>query len=253
MAALLIAVLAKRRTAVRNILKYQPEGRKELPNGNVEISSPIIVTSANLPYFYGLGYFQGPFVYLRPSTLTLSDVDGQLRYNRIFNMPGRISRAPRPSAATTISHKASAQALKSARSSQSARNLSPDADIPDEGEITTLRKHVSAIFADAQKSTTGHRKLVINLRKIQEACCYETSSHKNDQEEDFDEDDFNNEVVRCVLRVLGIKKSETVGDRIVRFLGVFLRVASDKGMIKRLRPSKTVSNKCRQPIGEPRS
>ncbi|KAH0213291.1 ARM repeat-containing protein, partial [Aureobasidium melanogenum] len=87
----------------------------------------------------------------------------------------------------------------------------------------------AAVFADAQKSNTGHRKLVINLRKIQEACCYEPlSSKKNQAEYDFDEDDFNTEVVRCVLRVLPIKKSETVGDRIVKFLGIFLRVASEK-------------------------
>ncbi|KAH0298992.1 ARM repeat-containing protein, partial [Aureobasidium melanogenum] len=54
------------------------------------------------------------------------------------------------------------------------------------------------------------------------------SSNKNQAEYDFDEDDFNTEVVRCVLRVLPIKKSETVGDRIVKFLGIFLRVASEK-------------------------
>jgi len=71
--------------------------------------------------------------------------------------------------------------------------------------------------------------LVINLRKIQEACCYEPTSRKGRQDDQFDEDDFNNETVRCVLRILPIRKSETVGDRIVRFLGVFLRVASEKG------------------------
>lgn len=91
-----------------------------------------------------------------------------------------------------------------------------------------MRKHVSAVFADSQKSTAGHRKLVVNLRKIQEACCYEASGKKGRQDDRFDEDDFNGEVVRCVLRILSIKKSETVGDRVVRFLGVFLRVASDK-------------------------
>jgi len=110
------------------------------------------------------------------------------------------------------------------------RTSSPAAGIPDEGPATLLRNHVQAIFADAQKSNTAHRKLVINLRKIQEACCYEPlPSKKAQQEYDFDEDDFNTEVVRCVLRVLAVKKSETVGDRIVKFLGVFLRVASEKG------------------------
>ena len=71
--------------------------------------------------------------------------------------------------------------------------------------------------------------MVINLRKIQEACCYEPTGRKGRPDDQFDEDDFNTETVRCVLRVLPIRKSETVGDRIVRFLGVFLRVASEKG------------------------
>lgn len=36
------------------------------------------------------------------------------------------------------------------------------------------------------------------------------------------------EVARCVIRLMGVKKSESVGDRIVRYLGIFLRHASDK-------------------------
>ena len=130
-----------------------------------------------------------------------------------------------------MSTKPSSQNLKSARSSNEGRvTASPTADVPDEGALTTLRKHICSVFADAQKSTTGHRKLVINLRKIQESCCYEPENlRKGKAHEDFDEDDFNTEVVRCVLRILSIRKSETVGDRVIRFLGVFLRVASEKG------------------------
>jgi condensin complex subunit 3 len=48
-------------------------------------------------------------------------------------------------------------------------------------------------------------------------------------QEDFDEEDFNTEVGRCVVRILGIKKSEPVGDRLIRFLGLFLKYASEKG------------------------
>jgi condensin complex subunit 3 len=36
-------------------------------------------------------------------------------------------------------------------------------------------------------------------------------------------------VGRCVVRILGIKKSEPVGDRLIRFLGLFLKYASEKG------------------------
>lgn len=47
--------------------------------------------------------------------------------------------------------------------------------------------------------------------------------------EDFDENDFNAEMVRCLLRVLPVKKSEPVGDRIVRFVGLFLKHATELG------------------------
>lgn len=70
---------------------------------------------------------------------------------------------------------------------------------------------------------------MISLRKIQEACCYEPiSQKKGKQEDEFEEEDFNNEFVRATLRIMAVKKSEPAGDRIVRFLGTFLNVASQK-------------------------
>ena len=50
--------------------------------------------------------------------------------------------------------------------------------------------------------------------------------------QEFDEDDFNAEIMRCVIRLMGVKKSEGVGDRTVRFLGFFLRHAGEKGTEK---------------------
>ncbi|KAF2125313.1 ARM repeat-containing protein [Dothidotthia symphoricarpi CBS 119687] len=140
-------------------------------------------------------------------------------------MPARTStRAPRTSTTST----------KSTRTA-SARQSAHAVEIPDEGPATSLRTQVAQIFGDAQKTTTTQRKLVVNLRKIQEACCFEApqtgKKGKNammDAHEDFDQDDFNTEIVRCVLRVLGVKKSESVGDRLVRFLGLFLKHASEK-------------------------
>ncbi|OQO15072.1 hypothetical protein B0A48_00454 [Cryoendolithus antarcticus] len=126
-------------------------------------------------------------------------------------MPGRIVRGGRASACS------------------SGRNSSPSHDIPDEGADTTLRRAICGVFGDAQKSTAGHRKCVISLRKIQEACCYEPVNYKKGkQAEDFEQTDFNGEVVRIILRILAVKKSEAVGDRTVRFLGTYLNVASQK-------------------------
>ena len=70
---------------------------------------------------------------------------------------------------------------------------------------------------------------MVSLRKIQEACCYEPTNPKSRSAVEFGEDDFNVELVRCVIRLMGVKKGEGVGDRIVKYLGLFLKHASDKG------------------------
>jgi condensin complex subunit 3 len=47
-------------------------------------------------------------------------------------------------------------------------------------------------------------------------------------DEEFNEEAFNAEFTRCVLKMMPVKKSEAVGDKIIRFIGFFLRLASDK-------------------------
>ena len=101
--------------------------------------------------------------------------------------------------------------------------------VPGEGPTSTLRAQICSVFSDAQKPAAGHRKLIIGLRKIQEACCYESPRHSKPGRQEFDEDDFNVEIARCVVCLVGVKKSEAVADRTVRFLGSFLRHASEKG------------------------
>lgn len=137
-------------------------------------------------------------------------------------MPGRVS--VRNSAASRISHKSSSQTLASRRST-----ASPAIVLPEEGPTSVLRNRICNIFSDAQKTTAGHRKLVVGLRKIQETSCYESRCLDKRASEDFDEDDFDVEIARCVIRVMGIKRSEVVGDRIIRFIGFFLRHSSEKG------------------------
>ena len=92
-----------------------------------------------------------------------------------------------------------------------------------------MRVQICVLFSDAQKNNAGHRKLVVGLRKIQEACCYEPARAGKNNREDFDEDDFNVEIARCVIRLMGVKRGEVVGDRAMRFFGFFLRHASEKG------------------------
>lgn len=131
-------------------------------------------------------------------------------------MPGRAS--------TRIPHKVSLQTLASRKST-----TSPSIVVPEEGPTSTLRTQICNVFSDAQKFAAGHRKLVVGLRKIQEACCYEPTRPGKPGQQEFNEDNFNVETARCVIRLMGVKRSEGVGDRIVRFLGLFLRHASEKG------------------------
>lgn len=120
-------------------------------------------------------------------------------------------------------------ASRSTRTSAVTR-ATPPTDCPEDTPETALRTQIATLFKDAQRSTAGHRKLVINLRKLQEACCYEPSSKSKNAPlaEDFDESDFNDEFVRAVLRVMPVKRSEAAGERVVRFIGLFLRHASEK-------------------------
>lgn len=145
-------------------------------------------------------------------------------------MPSRVSA--RASSATST-RKASAQAS------------APAVFIPEEPPTPTfspnLRSSVIEIFSDSQRSTAGHRKLVVRLRKIQEGCCGIRPRGKNGRKsedvtvpafEDGEGDaekEFNTEVSRCILRVLIVRKSEGAGERVIKFLGTFLKTAADMG------------------------
>lgn len=148
-------------------------------------------------------------------------------------MPGRVTaRSARPSAA--VSHKSSMASLNMRASIASRISANSDDAVPEETPDNELRSQICLIFRDAQRNTASHRKLIINLRKIHEACCYEPTSVNGDGSKkrtaasDFEENDFNDEFVRCVVRVMPVKKSEAVGEKTIRFIGLYLRYASDK-------------------------
>ena len=152
-------------------------------------------------------------------------------------MPGRATTRSSRSSNTTTGRKSSAATLKS-RASRSARASANAVEIPDEGPDTLLRTQICQIFNDAQNTTATQRKLTISLRKLQERCCFEQPEPKSGRQEDeysqFDEGDFINEIKRCLLRVLNVKKSESAGDRVIRFFLMFLVHALEKG--KHVRP-----------------
>ena len=141
-------------------------------------------------------------------------------------MPARVSsaRSARPSSA--VSRKRSTATLRESRASQ-ARASSVEIDYADTPD-NELRTKVCAIFRDAQRNTATHRKCAVNLRKIHESCCYETPDQKMSSEAEFDEETFNKEFIRCVLRAMPVKKSEPVGEKSIRFIGFYLRHSNDK-------------------------
>jgi len=143
-----------------------------------------------------------------------------------FRMPGK---------ATIRTSDPPRLASKSSTKSLSSRRATTTVVIPEEGPSTSLRAQICTIFGDAQRSIAGHRKLVVGFRKIQEACVYEPSKPGKHARQEFQEDDFNVEFARCVIRLMGAKKSEGVGDRLIRFIGFFLRNASEKGEMVRPR------------------
>ncbi|KAI5296064.1 hypothetical protein KEM52_005838 [Ascosphaera acerosa] len=133
-------------------------------------------------------------------------------------------------------------------------------EIPLPKTSARLRSNVVELFADAQQSLAGHRKLVVRLRKIQEICCglrskaaaTKADGGGNDADADgqqqrvqqraqarqlreqyaradrLAEGEFNAEIARCLLRVLTVKRTEGAGDRVSKFLAAFLIHASEK-------------------------
>ncbi|KAJ6787730.1 hypothetical protein PWT90_03478 [Aphanocladium album] len=142
-------------------------------------------------------------------------------------MPARASttRSARPSSAG--GRKRSNSALSGRIPSISRASPAPAAEFVDTPD-NDLRLKISPIFRDAQRNTATHRKLAVTLRKIHEACCYETPDQKSTASSDFDEKAFNTEFIRCVLKVMPVKKTEGVGEKSIRFIGFYLRHSHDK-------------------------
>jgi condensin complex subunit 3 len=133
---------------------------------------------------------------------------------------------PRTSTRSARASTRSSAANSTARASRASSAVA--FDVPEESPDNELRRQVAAVFREAQRNTATHRKSAVTLRKLQEACCYEPASAKKATAGDFDENDFNTELIRCVLRVMPVRKSEAVGERTIRFVGVFMRHSIDK-------------------------
>jgi condensin complex subunit 3 len=97
---------------------------------------------------------------------------------------------------------------------------------------------VRQVFTEAQRAATenSRRAKYVKLRHIQEACLPEQWRDPSLKKgpvrglEDFDENDFNEEVGLCLARILTTRKGEPKGEQSLKFLWNFLRHANEQGM-----------------------
>lgn len=87
------------------------------------------------------------------------------------------------------------------------------------GVVANPTKAIRTIFQESQKSVATHRKLVNSLRTVQLTCTQQDN-----------EEAFNTEFIRCLNRVLPVKKSEPTADRVVKFVGHFIQHVQDKSI-----------------------
>ena len=83
--------------------------------------------------------------------------------------------------------------------------------------LNNPQKTIQTIFQESQKSAATHRKLVNSLRAVQLTCAQQNN-----------EEAFNAEFIRCLNRVLPVRKSEPTADRVVKFIGHFIQHVQDK-------------------------
>lgn len=91
--------------------------------------------------------------------------------------------------------------------------------------LTNPAKTIQTMFHESQRTAATHRKLVNSLRTLQLTCLNKGQ-----------EEGFNDEFIRCVNRVLPVKKSEPTADRVVKFVGTFIQHVQDKSMSQQSPP-----------------
>lgn len=92
----------------------------------------------------------------------------------------------------------------------------------------TLPTALPPIFEQVQHTTANHRKNVVALRKIQEACATVTEKTPKGTKL-VGEKAFNTLFMEMVNRVLPIKKGVSVADRVVKFIATYVSYATEQG------------------------
>lgn len=156
-----------------------------------------------------------------------SSIDFNQPTHTHLTMPGLRTRTSRSQGATSISS-------EPRRAATAASSSTATVAIPSDPPQSDLRLQICQIFHNAQRSLASQRKCCISLHRLQSACRSgtpngpTTTTPDQDPDADAGEAAFEAEVARCILRVLGVKRGEGVGDRTVRFVGSYLAHAEEK-------------------------
>ncbi|KAF4618523.1 hypothetical protein D9613_009994 [Agrocybe pediades] len=94
--------------------------------------------------------------------------------------------------------------------------------------LEDLRESVSAIFEQAQLSVANHKKNCVALYKIHTTAAAVTQPGKNGLKL-VGEKAFQDVFLDMVSRVLVVKKGPVTADRIVKYVGAFVKFMNEKG------------------------
>jgi condensin complex subunit 3 len=103
-----------------------------------------------------------------------------------------------------------------------------------ERTVTSVQEHVSAnvprILDQAQNSTTNHQKNLVALYKLQtEAAQYTESVRRGQGVKLVGERIFEETILLMLTRVLPLKKGTIQADRVIKFVGGYIKFVNEKG------------------------
>ncbi len=104
-------------------------------------------------------------------------------------------------------------------------------------DVDTLASTIPTIFDQAQSSAATHKKNCVSLYKLQSsAASVTTTASKGRKQRDAESDVllmgekiFAETFLDMLSRVLVVKKGTTTADRVVKFVGTYVKFLSEKG------------------------
>lgn len=97
--------------------------------------------------------------------------------------------------------------------------------------ISKLPEYIAAIFDQAQLTLANHRKNCVALYKLhQQAAAVTQPSKNNNVIKLVGERAFGDSFVDMINRVLVTKKGPATADRIVKFVGSYVKFMNEKGV-----------------------